>query len=87
MKTISMWAYSGGNREIGIHDVEAELFEKLRPAFDEMESQPEEGVGRIIFDEDTSLLLFRKLDDGKKEASNGSTVEGGKGERQVCRTE
>jgi hypothetical protein len=35
MKTVSMWAYSGGNREIGIHDVEAEMFDKLRPAFAE----------------------------------------------------
>lgn len=63
MKTVSMWAYSGGNREIGIHDVEPELFEKLRPAFDKRENPPVESIGRITFDEDTSLMLFRKLDD------------------------
>jgi hypothetical protein len=61
MKTLSMWAYSGGNREIGIHDVDPELFEKLRPAFDKLED-PLAGVGRISFDEDTSILIFKKQD-------------------------
>ena len=63
MKTVSMWAYSGGNREVSVHDVDPELFEKLRPAFDKRENPPVESIGRITFDEDTSLLLFRKLDD------------------------
>jgi hypothetical protein len=60
MKTVSMWAYSGGNREICIHDVEPELFEKLRPAFAEGSTDV---VGRIVFDEDTSLLLFLKIEE------------------------
>ena len=86
MKTVSMWAYSGGNREIGIHDVEPELFEKLRPAFDKLESHPKEGVGRIVFDGDTSLLLFRKQDGDttEKEVGNGSTLEDGKTGNPVC---
>ena len=73
MKTVSMWSFSGGRREIGVHDVEQELFEKLSPAFDKLEGPSEEGVGRISFDEDTSILLFKKQD--KKEADNESTVE------------
>ena len=75
MRTVSMWAFSGGNREIGIHDVEAEMFEKLRPAFADGSTDV---VGRINFDHDTSLLLFMKIDD--KEASDESTLEGGKSE-------
>jgi hypothetical protein len=67
MKTVSMWSFSGGRREIGVHDVEPELFEKLRPVFDKLESPSEEGVGRISFDEDTSILLFKKHDNGKDE--------------------
>lgn len=77
MKTVSMWAYSGGNREIGIHDVDPELFEKLRPAFDKLEG-PLAGVGRISFDEDTSILLFKKQEE--KEASNESAVENAEAE-------
>ena len=73
MKTVSMWAYSGGNREIGVHDVDPELFEKLRPAFDKLEGPLEAVVGRISFDEDTSILLFKKKDG--KEAGNEKTVE------------
>jgi len=67
MKTVSMWSFSGGRREIGVHDVDPELFEKLRPALDKLEGPSEEGVGRISFDEDTSILLFKKKDDDGKD--------------------
>ncbi|MFA5385985.1 MAG: hypothetical protein WC364_15240 [Eubacteriales bacterium] len=63
MKTVSMWSFSGGNREISIHDVDPELFEKLRPVFDKRENPPVESIGRITFDEDTSILLFMKTND------------------------
>lgn len=84
MRTVSMWAYSGGNREVSVHDVDPDLFEKLRPAFDKLESHPKEGVGRIVFDEDTSIMLFRKLDDDKKEVSDESTVEDVENGKPFC---
>jgi hypothetical protein len=62
MKTLSMWSFSGGRREIGVHDVDPELFEKLRPAFDKLED-PLAEVGRISFDEDTIIFFFKKQDE------------------------
>ena len=59
MKTVSMWSYSCGAREIDIHDVEPELFEKLRPVF--AEGWPE-GTGRVSVDENTTIIFFKKQD-------------------------
>jgi len=72
MKTVSMWSYSCGTREIDIHDVNPELFEKLRPAFDVKEGRLAH-VGRINVDENT-VIFFYKRQDGK-ESSNEVPVE------------
>jgi hypothetical protein len=64
MKTVSMWAYSCGAREINIHDVEPELFEKLRPVF--AEGWPE-GTGRVSVDENTTIIFYKKPDDDGKD--------------------
>jgi len=79
MKTVSMWSYSCGSREIDIHDVNPELFEKLRSAFDTKEGQPK-NVGRINVDENTTIAFFKKKDDAGKEANNESTLENAKAE-------
>jgi len=83
MKTVSMLAYSGGNREIGIHDVEPELFEKLRPVF---AAGCRDDVGRICFDKDTSILLFLKTEEtaAEKEASNEGTMADVESEKPFC---
>lgn len=65
MKTVSMWSYLWGGREICIHDVEPELFEKLQPAFDATEGITV-WAGRISVDENT-VIVFLKRNDGKKE--------------------
>jgi len=73
MKTVTMWSYESGAREINIHDVDPELFEKLRPAFDVVEGRPDH-VGQINVDKNTVISFYRKQDDGK-ESSNEVPVE------------
>ena len=73
MKTVSMWAYENGAREINIHDVDPELFEKLRPAFAFKEGMPD-WIGQINVDKNTTIIFFKKHDDGK-EANNEDPVE------------
>ena len=83
MKTVSMWSYSGGNREIDIHDVDPELFEKLRPAFDDKEGRLDH-VGQINVDKNTTIIFFKKQDE--KEEDNEIPVENAENEQPFCRT-
>lgn len=87
MKTVSMWAFSGGNREIGIHDVEPELFEKLRPAFDKRENPPVESIGRITFDEDTSIVFFKKQNDEQLKPTWVGIYEQHRSGKRICSRE
>ncbi|MFA5284449.1 MAG: hypothetical protein WC347_02520 [Smithellaceae bacterium] len=82
MKTVTMWSYESGSREINLHDVEPELFEKLRPAFAFKEGMPD-WIGQINVDKNTTIIFFKKHDDGK-EANNEKTVENAKAEQPVC---
>ena len=66
MKTVSMWAYENGAREINIHDVDPELFEKLRPAFC-VEGTWLDRIGRINVAKNTVIFFYKKQDDGKDE--------------------
>ncbi len=67
MKAISIWLYSDKPREINIHNVEPELFEKLRPAF--VKEWPEDS-GRINVDDKTIVIFYKRQDVGKKEVIN-----------------
>ena len=78
MKTVTMWAYESGQREINLHDVEPELFKKLRPAFDVKEGMPD-WIGQIKVDKNTTIIFFKKHDDGK-ETSNEGPVENAEAE-------
>jgi hypothetical protein len=78
MKTVSMWSYSDGSREVNFHDVEPEIFDKLRPAFAFKEGMPDH-IGRINVDKKTVIFFYKKQDDGKDE-SNEKTVENTEGE-------
>jgi hypothetical protein len=56
MKTSVVWLFSNGAREFNIHEVNPELFDKLRPAFD----TPEQcDVGKITVDKDTTIVFTR----------------------------
>lgn len=66
MKTVSMWSYEDGARDINIHDVDPELFEKLRPVFD-VEKEQWAHVGRINIDKNTVIFFYEKQDDGMDE--------------------
>jgi hypothetical protein len=66
MKTVSMWSYESGAREINLHDVEPELFEKLRLAFDIKEGMPD-WIGQINVDKNTTIIFFKKQDEKKDE--------------------
>jgi len=83
MKTVSMWSYESGQREINLHDVDPELFERLRPAFDVKEGRLD-WVGRINVDKNTVIFFFKKQEDDEKEASNEVPVENAKAEQPVC---
>jgi hypothetical protein len=61
MKAISIWLYSDKPREINIHNVEPELFEKLRPAF--VKEWPEDS-GRINVDDKTIVIFYKRQDVG-----------------------
>ena len=74
MKTISMWSYSSGAREIDIHDVEPELFEKLRPAFDVTDCSTAD-VCRISFDANAKIIFYKKKEYNVKEAGSENAVE------------
>jgi len=67
MKTVSMWSYESGAREINIHDVEPEIFEKLRPAFDVTTGQSH--AGYLFIDENTKIIFYKKQDDKKDETA------------------
>lgn len=58
MNTVSMLVFSYGARVVEIHDVEPELFEKFWLAFDTNDQTV--SSGRISFDENISILLFKK---------------------------
>ena len=77
MKTVTMWSYESGAREINIHDVNPELFEKLRPAFDVKEGRLAH-VGRINVDENTVIFFYKRQDE--KEANNEVPVENAEAE-------
>ena len=66
MKTVTMWSYESGAREINIHDVEPEIFDKLLPVLD-VEEAWEDRVGRINIDKNTVIFFYRKQDAGKDE--------------------
>jgi hypothetical protein len=56
MKTSVVWLFANGAREFNIHEVNPELFDKLRPAFD----TPEQcDVGKITVDKDTTIVFTR----------------------------
>jgi len=78
MKTVSMWSYSNGAREIDIHEVEPEIFEKLSPVFDLTAGQLDR-VGYLVVDANTKIIFYKKQDDGKEE-SNEVPVENAEGE-------
>jgi hypothetical protein len=59
-----MWSYEGGAREINFHDVEPEIFNKLLPVLD-VEETWSDHVGRINVDKNTTIIFFKKHDDGK----------------------
>lgn len=67
MKTVSMWSYSCGAREIDIHDVEPELFEKLRPVFDDITTAQTDRVGYLVIDANTKIIFYKKPDDDGKD--------------------
>jgi len=56
MKTSVVWLFSNGAREFNIHEVNQELFDKLRPVFDTPE---QEEVGKITVDKDTTIVFTR----------------------------
>ena len=76
MKTVSVWSYESGALGINIHDVESELFEKLRPVFD----LGLDHMGRINVDKNTVIIFYKKQDDDGKEANNEKTVENAEAE-------
>ena len=78
MKTVSMWSYESGAREINIHDVEPEVFDKLLPVLDVEEAWGDR-VGRINIDKNTAIYFYKKQDD-EKEASNEVPVENAEAE-------
>lgn len=64
MRTASMLVFSYGARVVEVHDVEPELFEKFRLAFDTNDQTV--NSGRISFDENISILLFKKITERKE---------------------
>jgi hypothetical protein len=58
MKTVVMWSYSDGSREININGIEPELFEKLRSVFDTTEG-PTDCTGRINIDKNTTIIFSK----------------------------
>jgi len=64
MRTASMLVFSYGARVVEVHDVEPELFEKFRLAFDTNDQTV--NSGRISFDENISILLFKKIAERKE---------------------
>lgn len=80
MKTVLMWSFENGTREINLHDVEPELFEKLRPVFD----LGLDHMGRINVDKNTLIIFYKKQDDDEKEANNESPVENTEAKQPVC---
>jgi len=68
MKTVTMWSYESGAREINFHDVEPEIFLKLQPAFDIKEGMPDH-VGQINVDKNTVIYFYKKQDDKKDETA------------------
>ena len=82
MKTVLMWSFENGTREINIHDVEPEIFGKLKPVFDVDVGL--DHVGRINVDKNTVIIFYKKQDDGEKEANNEVPVENAETEQPVC---
>jgi hypothetical protein len=59
--TVAMWAYSDGDREIGINDIDPKVYEKLRPVFDDGFNSTYRG--RITINKNTKLVFYKKEDD------------------------
>ena len=77
MKTVTMWSYESGAREINIHDVEPEIFDKLLPVLDVEEAWGDR-VGRINIDKNTVIFFYKKQNG--MEASNEGPVENAEAE-------
>jgi hypothetical protein len=55
--TVVMWSYENGDREININNIEADVFEKIRPAFDIADSTDD--TGRITISENTKIIFHK----------------------------
>jgi hypothetical protein len=80
MKTVLMWSFENGTREINIHDVEPEIFGKLKPVLDVDVGL--DHVGRINVDKNTVIIFYKKQDG--KDGNNECTVENAETEQPVC---